>query len=488
MELSNVSYTIDEVKAQMCRNSFYYFFCEFWSTINTDKLHKNWHIEVLCDAMQVILNKMIADSIRSKESDFDFETESLTNDDMLANVSPGSSKSTILSQMSLAWVWTKMPECVGIFSTISNKNAKDFASKFKIIIQSDLYKRYFPNVILSKDSGEALFELKNTSGGARFQYTTLSAKTGMHGHYIAVDDNMAFEDARSDARAEACNESLKGLFSREKKNARVPKFFFMQMQSAIDSTQWVLKRFPDIKRFILPAWDNGKIFPAELKSKYVDGYFNPYHMGEEFLRLKKLQYSADEGKFGDLQYLAEYGQDCSTKAGYMFNVQKTKEIEHKGISIAVCDPSDQGTDHTATVFAYIHSNKVWVHDIIYSQSDSDVTIPINISKAMIHKPYAFHIEKDGLGNIYGKQVKAKYPLVQTFNAKGNKEDRIFTKANIISKHFYFLEQSPSLEYENAVNHLSTYKKVGQNKYDDFEDVLTSLAEIAIRNNLINVYA
>jgi predicted phage terminase large subunit-like protein len=437
--------------------------------------------------MEIILNKMIADSIRSKEPDFDFETENLTNDDMLANVSPGSSKSTILSQMSLAWVWTKMPECVGIFSTISNKNAKDFASKFKIIIQSDKYKRYFPNVILSKDSGEALFELKNTLGGARFQYTTLSAKTGMHGHYIAVDDNMAFEDARSDARAEACNESLKGLFSREKKNARVPKFFFMQMQSKIDSTQWILKRFPDIKRFVLPAWDNGKIYPPELKEFYVDGYFNPYHMGEEFLRLKKLQYSADEGKFGDLQYLAEYGQDCETSEGYMYSVCKVDTIEKKGISIATCDPAEDGECFLASVFAYVYSNKVWVHDIIYTKEGSEITIPKNVEKAKLHKPYAFYIEKDGLGNTYQKQVKAKYSLVQSFNAKGNKDDRIYTKGAVISNHFVFLKQAPHIEYENAVNHLTTYKKVGQNKYKDFEDALTSLAEIVIKNNLINVY-
>ena len=438
--------------------------------------------------MQEILDRMIEQSKRSKEKDFDFEKEPLTNDDMLANVPPGTSKSTILSQMSLAWVWGKMPECVGIFSTISNKNAKDFSQKFKKLIQSAKYRDYFPDVKLSKDSGEALFELKNTKGGARFQYTTLSAKTGMHAHFIAVDDNMAFEDARSDTRANACNESLKGLFSREKKNAAVPKFFFMQMQSQIDSTQWILKRFPNIIRFVFPAWDNGKIFPTKFKEFYKAGYLNPYHMGKEFLEKKKIQYSLDEDKFGDLQYLAEYGQDCETSAGYLYSIQKTPTVEKKGICLAVADPADDGDCYMATVFGRIYNNRCYIIDIIYTKDDSDITIPINIQKAKEHKPFAFFVENDGLGAMYYKSIKRKYVLTKPFNASGNKIARIFAKGDIISKFFVFLAQSPSVDYENAVNHLTTYKRVGDNKYKDIEDALTSLATIIERNKLIDFYA
>jgi predicted phage terminase large subunit-like protein len=171
----------------------------------------------------------------------------------------------------------------------------------------------------------------------------------------------------------------------------------------------------------------------------------------------------------------------------MYSVCKVDTIEKKGISIATCDPAEDGECFLASVFAYVYSNKVWVHDIIYTKEGSEITIPKNVEKAKLHKPYAFYIEKDGLGNTYQKQVKAKYSLVQSFNAKGNKDDRIYTKGAVISNHFVFLKQAPHIEYENAVNHLTTYKKVGQNKYKDFEDALTSLAEIVIKNNLINVY-
>jgi hypothetical protein len=185
--------------------------------------------------------------------------------------------------------------------------------------------------------------------------------------------------------------------------------------------------------------------------------------------------------------MSEYGQDCEMTEGYMYEVQKTKTIENKGLSIAVCDPADDGECYLSSVFATIYNNRVWVKDIVYTQKDSNHTIPINIEKAKKHKPFSFFIEKDGMGSIYAKQVLAGYPLVKSFNAKGNKDERIHGKSNIISKYFLFLEESPNMEYENAVNHMTNFKRIGQNKYKDFEDALTSLADIVIKNNLINIY-
>ena len=100
---------------------------------------------------------------------------------------------------------------------------------------------------------------------------------------------------------------------------------------------------------------------------------------------------------------------------------------------------------------------------------------------------AFWFEKNGLGNTYAKSVKDKYPLVQTYNAKGNKDERIFDKAYIISKYFRFYKSSPHSEYEKAIKSLEYYSKEGGNDFKDIQDALTSLAEIAIKNHLINIY-
>lgn len=447
------------------RHNFFEFFCEFWDVIIADELHLNWHVKFLCNELQKIAEGVIRGD---KE-----------NDDLLCNICPGTTKSTIISIMYPAWIWTRKPDCVILCNTISDRNATEFSQKFRDIVMSDKYNLYFPEVKVRHDS-KAFMRIKNTHGGARRQYTTKSKITGDHGHIRIDDDPMAFQDARSDAESERCIEGYKAFSTREKKNAYVPYILFMQRLSAQDTCTYVFETKPTIKKIILPAWDNGKVYPEELKKNYVEGLLNPIHINQEFLERKKLT-------LGPLQYLAEYGQDCETSEGYMYQIQKAKEIEEKGISIAVCDPADDGDCYLASAFAYIHSNKVWIKDIIYTKDNSEITIKRNVEKAMTYKPYAFHIEKDGLGNIYGKQVKSGYALVVPFNAKGNKDDRIFSKSLIISKHFVFLEQSPNLEYENAVNAMTSFKKVGQNKYKDIQDALTSLADIVVKNRLINIY-
>lgn len=468
-------------RASELRVSLFEFFKEFWSEIIHDDLHLNWHIKFLCDELQKIAEGVI--------------NEEKINDDLVCNICPGTTKSTIISIILPAWIWTRKPDCVTLCNTISDRNATEFSQKFRDVVTSDKYKKYFPEITIRHDS-MAFMRIKNTHGGARRQYTTKSKITGDHGHIRIDDDPMAFQDARSDAESERCIEGYKAYSTREKKNAYVPYILFMQRLSAQDTCTYVFKTKPTIKKIILPAWDNGNIYPPELKKNYVDGLLNPTHINQEFLDKKKLT-------LGDLQYLAEYGQDCETKDGYLYDIQKVKEIEKKGISIACCDPAEDGDCYLATVFAYIHSNKCWVHDIIYTQVspedkikdgvvESIGTYNLNIKKAKQHKPYAFFIEKDGIGNSYGKYIKSKYSLVQTYAAKGGttdgpKEARIYAKGNIISKYFMFLQDSPSLEYENAVNHLTTYKRVGTNKFKDIEDVLTSLAIIIEKNNLINFY-
>jgi hypothetical protein len=481
MTINNISYTLEEAKAQKCRNNLFFFFKEFWSEIIPDELYLNWHIKFLCDELQKIAEGVIrGDKL---------------NDDLVCNICPGTTKSTIISIILPAWLWTRKPDCVTLCNTISDRNANEFSQKFRDIVMSEKYKLYFPEIIIRNDS-TAVMRVKNTHGGARRQFTTKSKITGDHGHIRIDDDPMAFQDARSDAESERCIDGYKAYSTREKKNAYVPYILFMQRLSAQDTCTYVFKTKPTIKKIILPAWDNGKIYPVELKEKYVDSLLNPKHINQDFLDKKKLT-------LGDLQYLAEYGQDCETSEGYLYTIQKVKEIEQKGISIAVCDPAEDGDCYTATVFAYIHSNKCFIHDIIYTQvspedkmNGDEVAVigthNLNINKAKQHKPYAFYIEKDGIGNSYGKAIKSKYPLVVPFAAKGGrtdgpKEDRIYAKGNIISKYFYFLEQSPSLQYENAVNHLTTYKRVGKNKFKDIEDALTSLATIIEKNHLINFY-
>lgn len=463
---------LHEIRAEVCRRSFFKFFCEFWSEIISDELYLNWHVKYLCDEIQVIAEGVI------NGAEF--------NDDLLCNISPGMTKSTIVSIMLPAWIWTRKPDCITLCNTRKDLNAVEFSTKFRKLILSDKYQKYYPEISIRTDT-KALKRIQNTRGGARRQYTTMAIPTGDHGHLRINDDQETRDDAISVNQHERAINSYQAFSTREKKNAYVPEINIMQRVAVGDICEYIQEVKPKIKKIILPAWDNGRVFPPELRDNYIDGLMNPKHVTKEKLEtMKKV--------LGDIRYLAEFGQDCDMTDGYMYQIQKVAKIEDKGIAIGCTDPADDGECFMASVFAKVYGNRVYITNMIYTQDGTEDTprkkgtISRVAEESKRQKLTSMYIEKDGLGNLYGKLVKRKFPFVTQFNAKGQKDDRIYSKANIISKHFVFLETAPTIEYENAMNSMITYKKIGVNKFKDIQDCMTALADIVIKKNLINIYA
>src|SRR5690554_4113834 len=87
----------DRLEADICRSSFTEFVKRFWGTVpGAGKLIWNWHLEVFCDELQALAERVFLNLPRLH--------------DEVINVSPGTSKSTVCSILFPAWVWTRMPE------------------------------------------------------------------------------------------------------------------------------------------------------------------------------------------------------------------------------------------------------------------------------------------------------------------------------------------------------------------------------------------
>src|SRR5690606_24441621 len=130
--------TKNEVEAELFRRDFYSFFVHFWKEIASDELVANWHLEYICKELQGI-GERLRDGLPHEG-------------DLLVNVPPGSSKSTIISVAFPAWLWTIYPEARVISASYSATISVDLASKARDVIQSDDYKRLFPYVKIRDDS------------------------------------------------------------------------------------------------------------------------------------------------------------------------------------------------------------------------------------------------------------------------------------------------------------------------------------------------
>jgi predicted phage terminase large subunit-like protein len=158
----------NQLKASLCRQSFFYFVQTFWDVIIPEKPVWNWHIKYLCDELQKIAERVFV----SKPKEYDF----------ICNVSPASSKSTVFSVMLCPWTWTRMPTMRHICGSHTDRLALRLSLKSRDIVRSEKYQTLFPGIEVRKDQ-DAKGGWANTLGGDR-TICTVSGQSpiGLHAH------------------------------------------------------------------------------------------------------------------------------------------------------------------------------------------------------------------------------------------------------------------------------------------------------------------
>lgn len=294
--------------ADECRRSLFYFVKTFWDTIIHEEPVYNWHIPYLCEELQ-------------KLAQYVFERKAKPYD-LIVNIPPGTTKSTIVTVMFPAWLWTRDATLRVISNSYSSALSLDHATKSKDIIQSDKYRMLFPEVEIRHDkSGKQNYE--NTAGGFRYASSTGSTITGFHAHIIINDDPVNPKQAESDPMRKVANDHVKTLSSRKVDKAVTPMITIMQRLHQDDVTGYLLSKKQDkIKHINLPAEDCEDVEPKELREKYVDGLLDPVRLNREVLQ----EALTDLGSRG---YAGQFMQKPSAEGGNI-----VKESWFRKISLA----------------------------------------------------------------------------------------------------------------------------------------------------------
>lgn len=286
--------TKNEVKAELCRRSFYYFLQEFWDVVIPEAPIFNWHIKYICDELQYI-NRYVVDR---KPKPYD----------LIINISPGTTKSTIVTQMYNAWVWTIDPAQRFITTSYSHYLSLSQSIKTRDIVTSDKYLAYFPEVSLKPDqSGKSDFW--NTLGGQRFTTSTGGTITGIHAHQIIIDDPINPKQAASDVERNNANEFVTSTLSSRKIDKEItPTILIMQRLHEDDPTGVMLSKKKKIKHINLPAEDDGTINPKELSKFYKDGLMDSIRLNRKVLD----EALVDLGSYG---FAGQYMQQPAPQEG-----------------------------------------------------------------------------------------------------------------------------------------------------------------------------
>lgn len=241
----------------------------FWGVIIREEPVFSWHIKFLCEELQELSKSIIA---RAKKPY-----------DLIVNIPPGTTKSTITTIMFPAWLWTQDPSIRIITNSYSGDLAIEHAVKSRDIITSDKYRLLFPEVVIRRDkAGKSSYE--NTATGARYATSTGGTITGKHAHVIINDDPQNPSQASSEALRETANEHTKTLASRKVNKENTPTITIMQRLHEEDVTGYLLKKKKEgIRHICLPAEANGNVQPPELRDRYIDGFLDPIRLGRSVL-------------------------------------------------------------------------------------------------------------------------------------------------------------------------------------------------------------
>lgn len=365
----------EKAKAELCRRSLFRFVQEFWAEIIPEDPIWNWHIKLLCDELQMDILRVC----RLPESEQEgFKLPAKPREpklhDLLVNVPPGSSKSTIITIMAPAWAWTVDPTLRVITASYSGDLSLDHAVKSRDIIQSDKYRRYFPEVQIRPDQNNKA-NYKNTFNGERYATSVGGTIMGIHAHLIIIDDPLNPKQSASESELISASNFVETTLSTRKVEKSVTlTVMVMQRLNELDPAGvWLHKRDHEgkkVKHICLPAEYNEqtkvRIQPPELADRYVEGLLDPVRMDREVLAASLIE-------LGSYGYAGQMGQNPTPEGGGIWqrwfipvpdkDFPRVKDLEDYGTDWDTAYTEKTTNASSAYVVSGKKDNKMYIDDI-----------------------------------------------------------------------------------------------------------------------------
>ena len=343
----------------LCKKSFFYFLKTFWSVIVTEQPVFNWHMKYICDELQ-------KEAYRIKDR------LPATDEIIIINVPPGSSKSTIVSQMFPVYCWVIDPS----IKIMSGSNKSELAIRDSLasrdIIRDQKFKQMFPEIEIKADE-DGKGKYKNTNNGQRMTTSVGSTPIGEHAHIIIWDDPLNPKEDPSESIIQSANESVKYSFNTRKLGKTAVSILVMQRLNENDPAGFLLaNKDLRIKHICLPATVSDQVKPAELKDEYVNGILDPVRLDHADLKQKR-------SGLGSYSFAGQYDQRPSPAGGGIIKknwfrdfdlmnlINRAREKREQLVWNFTVDgayTSDTSNDQSAILCYCIFENNMYIRDAL----------------------------------------------------------------------------------------------------------------------------
>ena len=336
------------------RHNFYFFFKESWHILEpANDLEINWHHRYLCDILQYEIER-----IGRKDPNNG-------NSDLVINIPFRSTKSTIVSQMLLAWTWIDHPHMRFITSCYAGRLATRDAKKTRDLINSPWYQELFGDSFVWTTDQNVKTEYENDKRGKRFVTSTESNVTGEGGDVLIFDDPNNPREKR-DENFVKVNQTYDDVFYSRLNDDKVGiRIIIQQRIHENDLTGHIMSKYPDtVKHIVMPAWESEDIKPPELVKKYVDGLFWPWKFS-----LKSLENWANV--LSSTAYSGQLGQNPQAEKGNIIQKEWFTIITEAELPFNLGDPGDyKNADQAKCPFI---GADIWIDGAYTEKTHNDPT-------------------------------------------------------------------------------------------------------------------
>jgi len=171
---------LDEMSIRRARQSLRFFVEWVWTILEPGTpFQANYHIDLICEYLEAITAGEILH--------------------LVINIPPRYMKSLLVSVLWPCWEWYQQPSGRYIFSSYAEGLASHHSLSRRRLIRSRQYRRFAPEISLTRDQQEKL-EFHNTLGGIMVATSTGGSITGKGGNRLIIDDPHNPIQAESDVQ------------------------------------------------------------------------------------------------------------------------------------------------------------------------------------------------------------------------------------------------------------------------------------------------
>lgn len=344
-----------ELKREIFKKSYYEFFKWAFNVLEPQTRYEDtFHIKYLCDLLQSEIERIRKRVAKGK--------------DIIINVPPRTSKSKILSQALLAWVWIESPQMKMIAVSYSDKLTLSNAQYCKDIIKSDQYQELFGDLFQIRRDIDSKERFANDKGGERISTTVGGTITGFGAEIICVDDPQDPATAEQEVERERVIKYwIETLYNRLTPLNLGIRFLLQQRLHEADLSGHLLKEQPEnFIHICLPAEESKDVKPIILHQFYRQGLLDPIRLSK--IELDKLR------KLGSRYFAGQYMQIPSPAEGNIikkewFDIVEPTSMAREPVNEPIhffvdsAYTADTENDPTVIMPCFVRDNFLYVLDI-----------------------------------------------------------------------------------------------------------------------------